>query len=81
MFQHPNATMGHAPGRHAQMGAMVPLRRFDIVGADAPTETTWDKLKKWGDEETFSVKNKYLAAGALVASAVVIYGAYEGWFD
>ena len=40
------ASMGFVPPS-AHVGAMVPHRYYDIVGAEP--EGTWDKIKKWGD--------------------------------
>lgn len=66
-----------------------PLRgpvRYDIVGADPTTPATpattpsyMDRLKAFGQEETFGVKNQNLGLGA-VALGTIWYGYSAGWF-
>jgi hypothetical protein len=85
---HSYNTMGAQPGfanRIARTGAMVhaparvgQARYYDLVGAEADPNSTWEKIKKWGDEETIGVKNKYLVLGAAVVG-VAWYAYYAGW--
>jgi hypothetical protein len=67
----------HAYHPQARVGALVPARRYDLVGAEGPS--TWDRIKEWGNKETFGVQRKYLVlAGAFVGLAW--YGYHAKWF-
>lgn len=58
--------------------------RYDIIGQAPPAPATptasyMDRLKAFGQEETFGVKNQNLGLGA-VALGTIWYGYSAGWF-
>ena len=78
----PPARVGGAMVHHpAAIGAVYPggYRAYDIVGQAPADQTTWEKVKAWGDKETFGVANKWLVLGAAVIGTTW-YGYYAGWF-
>lgn len=50
---------------------------FPVIGADAPAAqpTLMDKLKIEGDKETFGIKRKFIAGGAVAIAGILILSA------
>ncbi len=73
----PPVTSGPLPFGGASF-AMTPFGYgVPIIGADAPAAapSMLDKLKAKGEEETFGVKNKYLAGGGIALAVIAALAA------
>ena len=80
MYGNPAFAPAYASPAAASYG-MAPYAAYGttVFGVDPPKETFMDKSKKFLDDKTVGVQNKFWLGGA-VLGGVLWYGASAGWF-